>query len=206
MARTKKASINFGTILKIFRCKKHRYIQTLGDKKFCNTTVHDIITYFGEQQIPLKEPDYIFDYCNNKEISIKGNKYNYRIYRTLEEKHLHKKVCRYLSAEYPDIIFSTDHSGLNLSIGQSKQIEDLKSNRGMPDLNIFEPNRKYHGLFLELKVKTPYKKKGGLYASKRLKEQDDVHKKLNKKKYYACFVWDFNQIKELIKKYLTNKL
>ena len=63
------------------------------------------------------------------------------------EKGLQKMVCDYLKIAYPRILFNSDMAGaMKLSIGQAVQISKLRSNKGFPDIAIYEPRGEYHGL------------------------------------------------------------
>ena len=73
-----------------------------------------------------------------------------------------------------------------------------------PDLIIFEPRQGYHGLFIELKVKTPYKKNGELLSCEHLQGQEKTINDLNAKGYKALFAWEFEQIKAVIDDYLLS--
>ncbi|QNS40212.1 hypothetical protein H0S70_07305 [Chryseobacterium manosquense] len=72
-----------------------------------------------------------------------------------------------------------------------------------PDLIIFAPRGNYHGLFIELKVKTPYKKDGTLLENAHLKAQEETIKNLRELGYYADFAWEFNDVVKLIDWYLN---
>jgi hypothetical protein len=121
------------------------------------------------------------------------------------EYQLQKAVCQYLRAQYPNVMFLSDTiAACKLTIPQQVrnkaiQCEGFKC----PDLLILEPRGGYHGLFIELKTETPYKKDGGIKASKNdhLKLQAETLQNLRGKKYLATFAWDFDQIKQMIDDY-----
>jgi hypothetical protein len=77
-----------------------------------------------------------------------------------------------------------------------------------PDLLILSPTEFYHGLFIELKVASPFKADGEIKAS----QNDHLEKQLNQLNkfinlgYYACFAWDFDMAKKIIDNYFKNKL
>lgn len=72
-----------------------------------------------------------------------------------------------------------------------------------PDLIIFAPRGIYHGLFIELKTKTPYKKNGTLLENAHLKAQEETIKNLRDLGYYADFKWTFEDAIKLIDWYLN---
>jgi len=124
----------------------------------------------------------------------------------MNEEKIHKQICDYLKLQYPKVLFNTDMSGLKLPIGQAVKAAKLRSGKGFPDLHIYKPNRHYHGLFLEVKRETPYKKDGKLKADERAKNQERVMGELRMQGYYADFVWTFDMAKSLIDNYMNKTL
>lgn len=122
------------------------------------------------------------------------------------EYELQKAVCKYLNYQYPNIFYLSD-TVANLSLTPAQQNRNKaiqKSNFHCPDLLILEPNSVYKGLFIELKITTPYKRNGEIKASAKdhLKNQLETILKLNEKGYKSFFAWDFETIKKEIDKYL----
>ena len=122
------------------------------------------------------------------------------------EYQLQKEVCRYLSLRYPDVLFLSDTIGnvklTMLQAARNKAIQ--KYGFACPDLLILQPNKEYKGLFIELKIKSPYKKDGTLYKSEHLEEQQKAIDKLNSLGYKALFAWDIVSICKLIDSYLKD--
>ena len=122
------------------------------------------------------------------------------------EYDLQVAVCLYLSYQYPDVEYMSDTiANLKLSktqAGRNKKIQ--KNGFKCPDLIIFEPKNNFFGLFIELKLETPFKKDGTIKASTNdhLKGQLETIEKLNKKGYSAHFSWGFDMTKEIIDNYL----
>lgn len=100
-------------------------------------------------------------------------------------------------------MFNSGMEGLNLSKTARGKAKMLRSERGFPDLTIYEVRHGYGALHLEIKVETPFKKDGELKAGEHLKEQKHVIDKLRNRGYKAEFVWDLDQAMEIIKSYLT---
>ncbi len=123
-----------------------------------------------------------------------------------EEYYLHKAICHYISWHYKEVIYTTDLSGIRLNIGLAKQIKELKSSRGIPDLLILQPNNQYHGLFLEIKSETSKILTKGGYIKKdlHLMEQYRIISRLKKLNYAAFFVCSFDAAKNIIDKYMAN--
>lgn len=125
--------------------------------------------------------------------------------RSYLEFELQKQVCRYLSAQYPKTLFLSDTIASLLLTGPQKGRNKAIQKQGFhcPDLLILEPKKGYFGLFIELKVTTPYKKDGSLKKDEHLKDQERSINELNEKGYKALFSWDFEMTKEIIDQYLN---
>lgn len=121
----------------------------------------------------------------------------------MTEKQLTKNICDYLKWQYKDVIFTVDTSGIKLLIGQAVQMKALRSNKGLPDLLIFEPNKYHKALFLEIKKEgTKLKKKNGNFIDERIKKQNEIINKLLSKGYAAMFVFGFDDAKIRIDDYM----
>ena len=48
-------------------------------------------------------------------------------------------LCKYLRDNYPNVIFNSDHSGIRVGQGLANKVKLLRSENGIPDLNIDEP-------------------------------------------------------------------
>jgi len=122
------------------------------------------------------------------------------------EYDLQVAVCRYLSYQYPDVEYMSDTIA-NLKLTKTQAIRNKKIQKNgfkCPDLLILEPRNNFFGLFIELKLETPFKKDGGIKASDKdhLKGQLETIEKLNKKGYFCCFSWSFDMTKQIIDNYL----
>jgi hypothetical protein len=119
------------------------------------------------------------------------------------EAQLHRQVCDYLRAQYPNVLFTSEASGLRLTMGQAVQMKRLRSGNGFPDLMIFEPRGSYHGLFIELKAEgTRLTKKDGTWATEHLVDQGNVICDLAGLGYFAEFCIGFDEAKRIIDSYL----
>jgi glycerophosphoryl diester phosphodiesterase len=122
------------------------------------------------------------------------------------EYDLQVAICRYLSYEFPSVLFLSDTiASLKLTstqAGRNKKIQ--KFGFSTPDLLILEPRNGFSGLFIELKIETPFKKNGEIKASKddHLKNQLESIEKLKAKGYFCCFSWNFDMTKEIMDNYL----
>lgn len=122
------------------------------------------------------------------------------------EFELQSAICRYLSYQYSEVLFLSDTiASLKLTPAQANRNKKIqKFGFSCPDLLILEPRNGYNGLFIELKVETPFKKNGEIKASKddHLKNQLEAINKLNEKGYMAVFSWGFDMTKDIIDNYL----
>lgn len=122
---------------------------------------------------------------------------------------LHCLVCEYLRTAWPETLFLTDTiAAVRLTAPQAARNKKLqKQGFKCPDLIILEPRGPYHGLFIELKVETPYKKNGEIKASKddHLKLQAETMSQLIKKGYCCQFAWSFEMAKDFIDNYMGKK-
>jgi hypothetical protein len=122
------------------------------------------------------------------------------------EYDLQVAVCRYLSYQYPDVLFTSDTiANLKLTKAQASRNKKIQKNDfSTPDLLILEPRNGFGGLFIELKIDTPFKKNGEIKASDKdhLKRQLETIEKLNKKGYSVYFSWSFDMTKQIIDDYL----
>ncbi|TXD45882.1 hypothetical protein [Polaribacter sp. IC073] len=119
----------------------------------------------------------------------------------------HKAIANYIKMQYPKVIFTSDSSGIRLSIGNAKKMLALKAKYKIPDLIILHPNNDYNGLIIEIKEKskTPYLKNGNLSTNKHIQEQNKTLEILNINGYKAVFGVGFNECKEIIDNYLKTK-
>ena len=124
-----------------------------------------------------------------------------------KEESLHIQVCTWLKLQYPDLIWVSDYAaGIRLSIGQAVKAKKMRSSKGLPDIMIFRVNKIYHGLFIELKTKTPYLKDGlTLQKNEHLERQNEMHKRLMIEGYRADFAVGFEQAKQMIDMYLSKE-
>ena len=122
-----------------------------------------------------------------------------------KEESLQIAISEYLKLQYPSVVFTSESSGIRLTIGQAKKAKQQRSNHKLPDMIILEPNRKFKGICLELKKQSPYLKNGKLSQSKHIQEQNKTLELLRNKGYLANFVWDFERFKSAFDAYMKLK-
>ena len=127
--------------------------------------------------------------------------------RANKEYQLCRAISTYMKLQYPNVLFHFDYAGLHMTKVQSAQMKAIQGKRGWTDFFIAKPSRYYHGLFLELKIVTPFLKDGfTLKSDSHLREQSEMHEKLRDEGYFARFAVGFKETEQMIKWYLnTNK-
>lgn len=127
--------------------------------------------------------------------------------RSYPEYALQKQICTYLDYQYPNADYLSDTiASVKLTAPQQRRNSVIqKQDFKCPDLLILEPRGGYHGLFIELKVKSPFKLNGELYKDEHLEGQSKSIERLRRKGYYACFSWGFDRTKSLIDAYMKLK-
>ncbi|MFZ2602521.1 MAG: VRR-NUC domain-containing protein [Candidatus Omnitrophota bacterium] len=98
------------------------------------------------------------------------------------------------------ILHNASVSAVKVSMGVAVQMKRAGYRKGYPDISIFEPRGKYHGMFVELKSST------GVASP----EQEQWHKELTARGYYAVIMpaLPFQKAQEWLKRvtwdYLSN--
>ena len=122
-----------------------------------------------------------------------------------KEEELQISVCAYLDLQYPNVIYTSDLSGIKLPVGLAVKASKQRTKKyKIPDLLILHPNNFYHGLILELK-----KSRSELYLkdnltiskSKHIQEQLKTLLRLSEIGYKSCFACGFEECKEIIDVY-----
>jgi hypothetical protein len=120
------------------------------------------------------------------------------------EAYVHALLCNYIRANYPDVIFTSDLSGIRLPMGLARKVKPLKSSRGIPDLIILWPANGFHGLLLEIKAtdESVLRKDGQMRADPHLCEQIQIIRRLRQLHYAAFFVNGVQAGKKCIENYM----
>ena len=122
-----------------------------------------------------------------------------------KEYDLQVQVCKYMDMQYRVALYMSDTvASLKLTMGQAMRNKKIQKDAfKTPDLIIFEPRGMYHGLFIELKIKSPFKKNGELLKSEHLEGQQNTINDLNERGYYATFATGFDETKKIIDNYMV---
>ena len=109
-----------------------------------------------------------------------------------QEQQIQTSLVRYITYQYPDILFCASAGGLHTSIRQAVKMKAAGYWKGFPDLQICEPRSGYHGLFIELKTEK------GVVS----KEQRAWIAGLEKRGYKAVVCKGFESAKKVLDGYL----
>ena len=129
-----------------------------------------------------------------------------------KEDQLAQQVANYLNLQYPKVVYHFDAgSGARLPIGLAMKQKRLNRHMGWPDLfiasgkktELFCTEPGSNGLFIELKVESPYLKDGvTLKKDDHIRNQFLLHEVLRSKGYSVHFGVGFDNCKKLIDEYL----
>ena len=126
----------------------------------------------------------------------------------MTEKQVHKAICQYLDLQYPDVIYTSDPSGIRTTIGIVMEMKAKRCKRyKIPDLLILHPNDTYKGLFMEIKkdLSEIVTKSGDLRKDKHTQEQNRTLLRLQELGYAAIFAAGFDHAKKAIDLYFNNQ-
>jgi hypothetical protein len=124
-----------------------------------------------------------------------------------QEESLQIAVSTYLKLQYPDVYFTSESSGIRVSIGTAVKMKKQRSNHKQLDMIILEPRGGFHGLILELKKDRGevWDKNGYYRKDKHIQDQLNSILLLDKKNYYADFGCGFDECKYMIDCYMNLK-
>ena len=126
--------------------------------------------------------------------------------RRMTEREVQIRLAEMLAVKYPTIIFHSDYgSGLKMTKGQAVVQKRMNGGkRAFPDLQICEPRRGKHGMFLEIKKDGVRirKKNGELVANQHIREQARMLERLRDRGYEAEFGIGIDDCLNKIQKYL----
>lgn len=120
------------------------------------------------------------------------------------EQSIQNAFCAYVRLNHPDIIFTSDASGLAISVGQRIGMTIQRSAGKIPDFIMLEPNKEYHGLVIEFKTEECDIQHALASSAKRydhIKSQYETLKRLGEKGYKAIFACGYKEALEIFLKY-----
>ena len=108
------------------------------------------------------------------------------------EQVLQIAVANYLRLSYPKLLWTISPAGLIRGLGQAMIMKRMGYRNGTPDILIFEPRGRFHGLILELKVK------GGVVSD----DQRSFISDASDRGYATAVCWDYNQAIGTVNNYM----
>ena len=111
------------------------------------------------------------------------------------EQQIQIALVQFLRLQYPNLLFTISPGGLLTNARIGGKAKKLGYQKGVPDIIIFSPNSKYHGLFIEMKSAKGYP----------TPEQKFWISELNKRNYKAVICHSFNEAKNVIDDYFSEK-
>lgn len=116
-------------------------------------------------------------------------------------------LSKYIKLQYPDVIFTSESSGVRVNMGQAVKMKNQRSVGKLPDMIILEPRFEIglSGLILELKDKdnSPFLKDGSLSTKKKIQEQAQMLDRLKHKGYSAQFVVGLDEAIRIVDLYMN---
>jgi hypothetical protein len=121
----------------------------------------------------------------------------------MSEKIIHQQVCEYINMQYPNVIFTSDPSGMRVSVGLRKELKRKRCNNyKIPDLLILHPINGKSGLMLEIKKNgVKLHKKDGSFKDEHTELQAASIDRLRVIGYAAEFGIGFDNCKKIIDNY-----
>lgn len=118
-------------------------------------------------------------------------------------------VCKYLTLQYPKVLFRSDSGGIYKTRTQAGIYSTLQSGRGHPDLLIIHRHSLgsfYNGLAIEFKKnEKEATNPTGRKAREHLAEQMNMLEIYSKQGFDAHIAWNFEMAKNIIDKYMHHE-
>lgn len=124
--------------------------------------------------------------------------------KLMSEKQVHKAFANYAKMVYPDLIFWSDMSGLNVSIGTGVEMAAVRSSKSIPDIFFAMPKGDFNGLFIEIKAsrEDAFKKDGSIRETEHIQLQAAMLDRLNRLGYEAVFACGLKECQQILDGYM----
>lgn len=118
------------------------------------------------------------------------------------------RFVSFLKENYPETLYRVAVDGVRLSIGTAVKLKrGGVLRRSLPDVEVFLPTERYHGLFIEMKVTgRRLRKRDGSYVDEHTEEQAHTLKQLNNLGYYATFCLGYEHAVAVLRAYVTSNV
>lgn len=127
--------------------------------------------------------------------------------RKSQEESIHIAIANYIKLKYPDVVFTSESSGIRVPMHLAVMMKRQRSKHKQPDMIILEPNKEYKGLVMEIKKDAGevYLKNGQYSNAKHIQEQLETLTLLNEKGYFATFACGIDEAIRIIDNYMNNR-
>lgn len=110
-----------------------------------------------------------------------------------EEALIQEAVINYLVAAYPKALYCASAGGVRTSMKQAVKMKRTGYVKGFPDIFIYEPKGRWHGLAIEMKTAK------GVMSQ----HQKNWQNELIKRDYFAVTCKNFDQAQIIIDEYMA---
>jgi hypothetical protein len=120
------------------------------------------------------------------------------------EERLQVSVSKYIKLKYPDVVFTSESSGIRLPMHLAKLIKSQRSKHKQLDMIMLEARGGYNGLIMELKKDNNevYNYQGEYRRTIHIQEQLKTINLLKRKGYLARFVCGLDEAVMVIDNYM----
>jgi hypothetical protein len=125
--------------------------------------------------------------------------------RQRQEESVHIAISAYLRMQYPNVLFTSESSGIRVNIRLRSVLKQQRSTHKQPDMIILQPKGIFHGLILEIKKdhSDVFLKNGSISKKAHIQEQNATIVMLEELGYCAMFACGFDDAKSKIDNYMS---
>ena len=125
--------------------------------------------------------------------------------RQRQEESVHIAISAYLRMQYPNVLFTSESSGIRVNIRLRSVLKQQRSTHKQPDMIILQPKGIFHGLILEIKKdhSDVFLKDGSISKKAHIQEQNATIVMLRELGYCAMFACGFDDAKSKIDNYMS---
>ena len=125
--------------------------------------------------------------------------------RQRQEESVHIAIAAYLRLQYPNVLFTSESSGIRVNIRLRSVLKQQRSTHKQPDMIILQPKGIFHGLILEIKkdYSDVFLKNGSISKKAHIQEQNATIVMLRELGYCAMFACGFDDAKSKIDNYMS---
>jgi len=125
--------------------------------------------------------------------------------RQRQEESVHVAIATYLRTQYPNVLFTSESSGIRVPMHLAIMMKKQRSTHKHPDMIILQPKGIFHGLILEVKkdYSDVFLKDGSISKKAHIQEQNATLVLLRELGYCAMFACGFDDAKSKIDNYMS---